>query len=898
VIEANAQTTALRIYRRLALAFPHEFKLVYGADMIQLGEDSVEGISKRHGAIGLVQLIADIAVRVVIEYLSEMRRDMLYAVRGLMKSPGFALVGVISLALGMGVTTSMFSKLYAQLFRSLPGAAAPQELVIAEAPVSYYYIDRYREQHGLLAGAAAFQNGVPFNVAFEGAASTKIQRVFGHLVSPDYFSVLGVQPQAGRMFSTDLDKPGNAPVVVISDRFWRNRLNSAADAVGLTLRLNGQTATIVGIGPRDFNGALPIVPAELFVPVTVTAALAPELAGDALHKRDAKQFIPLMRLAPGITQESAEVGLDAITRRLDEETVGAVNQPASRLKNDKSRRVGLLPGGTMFPVPRALKPVVIAFYALLSGLILTIACMNLANMLLARGGARRKELAIRLAVGASRFRLVRQMMAEGVLLAIMGGAAGLVLAYWLARLASQLKLPLAFPTEFDYSPDWRALVFTFAVSIVCGLGFSIVPALQAAKQDVAPALKEGAGVELRRHRLLGMRNLLVVGQVAGSLMVLLITGFLVIGFSKTSGVHAAFDPNTMYLLSIDPVRDGYSAQKAQALFEALPDRLMRIGGVRNVALAAQPPFSLDGGTSSLTAPDSMEPSQTLKTAAKEAIGAGYFAALREPMLQGREFQSRDQGMKQALALPIVLNATAARGLFGNANPVGRRITEEAQAYEVIGVVRDLKAAIDTSQAVVYRPLAERDFASPPQGGMTIMVRADAGSDTMAGIRLQIADIDPNLVVFNVRTLSDYLDISKAYTRLSTTLFGGIGLFGLLLAAIGLAGVTAYSVARRRKEIGIRMALGARKGQVLRLVLLEGATLVVVGTALGFLGAMWIAKGLSAITHMFVEAFEFGADDPRLLMGAPLLLAALAMLACYIPARRSTRIDPLKTLREE
>jgi predicted permease len=704
------------------------------------------------------------------------------------------------------------------------------------------------------------------------------------------------------VLSAEIDKPGDAPVVVITDRFWRHRLNSSPDALGQTLRLNGQTATIVGITPKDFTGAMPIVPAELFVPVTVPAALAPELANDVVHKRDAKQFLAILRLAPGVTVESAEAGLDSITRHLDEQDT------SNPVRADKGRRVTLVSGGTMVPIPRAMKPVVIGFYAVLSGLILTIACMNLANMLLARGAARRKELAIRLAVGASRFRLIRQMMSEGILLAMLGGIAGVAIAYWLSILSSQLKLPLAVPVEFDYSLDWRAPVFTFALAIFCGIGFSLAPALQATRADVAPTLKEGAAMQLRGYRRFGMRNLLVVGQVAGSLMLLLITGFLVMGFSKTSSFQAKFDANTMYLLSIDPVRDGYSPEKAQALFEKLPERLKAVGAVRSISLAAQAPFSLAGGTAQLIAEDSGDSPQTLKSLAKDTVGAGYFATLSEPMLAGREFRESDERIEtstdgsgsKSVPLPAVLNETAARGLFGNGNAIGQRVTQDKRSYEVIGVVRDLKSGITTSQSesVMYLPLTRRDFASPPAGGMTIMVRSDAGRDALGGIRREIESIDPNLAVFNVQTLGEHLEISRSFLRLALNIYGGIGVFGLVLAVIGLAGVTAYAVARRRKEIGIRMALGARQVQVLRLVLREGAALVTVGTVLGFLGAIAMVKILSSLTSIFVDSFKVATNDPRLIVGAPLLLAGLAMLACYIPARRSAKIDPLKALREE
>jgi predicted permease len=892
---------AWRIYKRLAQAFPHEFKLAYGTEVMQLGEDVVEDIAKRHGAAGLIRLIADIAIRVPVEYLSEMRGDLRYGWRALRKSPSFALVGIISMGIGIGLTTYVYSSRWEVLFRNLPAAANADHLVMPQASedadlasTSYYYIEQYRAHKDLFTGVAAFETAIPFNVTFQGDSNAKPQRIFGQLVSPDYFSVLGVQPQRGRVFSPELDRSGEAPVVVISDRFWRNRLNSSPDALGHTLRLNGQPATIVGITPKGFNGALSINPSELFVPITVPASLAPELANDVLHQRNTKEFLPIMCLVPGVTIESAEAALDAITRRLDEQ------DPSLPWRADKGRRITLLSAGTSVPIPRKLKPALIGFFLALMGLVITLACMNLANMLMARGANRRTELAIRLAVGASRFRIVRQMISEGILLSMLGGAAGFALAYWLGVLSAHFRPPLIVPEDLNSYLDWHAGVFAFGLAIVCGIGFTLAPALQATKADLTPALKEGSALQLPGYRRFGLRNLLIISQVAASLMLLMMTGFLVIGIAKSKGIQTKFDPRTMYLLSLDPVRDGYAPEKAQALFEKLPDRLKSAGPVRSIALAAQLPFSSETEPTQLSAEDSPGSTQMLKSAVEETVGAGYFATLDEPMLAGREFLEADQrglavGSK---TLPAVLNESAARGFFGNGNAIGKRIRDDRQSYDVVGVVRDMKDVEGFTESIVYLPLTSRTFARPPAGGITILVRSDAGTDALSAFQNEIALIDPNLNIFNVQTLAAYLDRSRSALRFSIQTYGGIGVFGLVLAAIGLAGVTAYAVAQRRKEIAIRTALGATRAQVLGLVLREGSALVGVGTVFGFLGAVGLAKIASALTNMFSDALKFAASDPRLLVGAPLLLATVALLACYLPARRATKIDPLKALRQE
>ncbi|MFZ0689420.1 MAG: ADOP family duplicated permease [Acidobacteriaceae bacterium] len=883
-----------RVYRRLAEAFPHEFKLAYGDEMLQAGEDAIDEVAKRHGALGLMRLIADLVMRLPVEYLNEMRRDLPYAVRALVKSPGYAVVGIVSMGLGIGLTTNVYTQQWVLMTRPLAGVASPKQLVTAETPASYPYIEQYREQKELFAGVAAVENLVQFNVGLPGQ-SGKPERVYGQLVSPDYFSVLGMEARRGRLLNADLDKTGGMPAVVISDRFWRSRMNADPDAIGQTVKLNGQNATIVGVTPRKFDGALSPNPSEIFVPITVPATLAPELGNDVLHQRTAKDFQMLMRLAPGITIDTAEAALDGITRRLDKD------DPLAPPQASKAKRVVLMGAGTLAQIPRDLRPKVLGFFVALMAIVTAIACLNLATMALARGAGRRKELAIRLGVGASRSRLVRQMVTEGILLSLLGGAAGLALAWGLTAMTTHTALPTGSPLAPDRVVDWHVALFAFVLAVACGIGFSILPAMQATRTDVAPALKEGAAAQLSGHRRFGLRNLAMGAQVSGSLLLLLVTGFLVLGLMRGNSVQTNFDAKTMAFLFVDPVRDGYTPEKAQAFFEQLPDRLRGAPAVSSFALAAQPPYLPgDDDDFQLTVVDAKAATPVQKGVVKATVGAGYFAVLREPVLTGREFEEQDGrvDVDAAVTIPLVLNEKAAHALFGKDNAVGKHLRGERRIYEVVGVVPSMKDASGMTQGIAYLPLTRSDFARPPGGGITIIARGHAAADAIGGVRSVVASMDPNLTLFNVQTLNEYLVRIREAMRSALRTFGSIGLFGLILSAVGLAGVTGYSVAQRRKEIGIRMALGARRSQVLGLVLREGAVLIGAGTVIGFLGAVGLAKAMSAITSEFADAFTVGTNDPRLLIGAPLLLAGLALLACYIPARGATAIDPLQALRQD
>jgi predicted permease len=890
----------LALYLHLAKAYPHEFRMVYGKDLERLGEDAVPEVWRRYGLTGLVRLLADIAVRLPVEYLAEIRQDVTYAVGVLARSPGFAAVGVLSLAIGIGMCSVVLSGSNAML-GPLPGARDPDALVTPRRLISYPYFEHYRDQRQVPVSATAFLGPVPFAVAPATVGNAGAQRFFGHVVSPEYFSTLGVTPAAGRFFRADTEKPGMAPVVIVSERFWRAHMNSDPQAVGSAVRLNGQLATIVGVAPKNFLGMWPWNPVDLFVPLTCGSSVAPELGDDPLRRRDREMFRMVLRLPQGVSIPAADAALDAVTRALDQQ---APDQ--DRARDRKSRQLQLMPGGTIMLVTPEQRAFVYSFNLVLWVIVLSLLCANLANLLLARGVQRRREIAVRLSLGASRARVARQLLTESILLSLAGGVAGIAAAYWLTHIMSSLQIPSQKPSLIDLHPDFRVFAFTLAISFMAGLGFGLVPALSSLRTDIVAALKQGAQAPLRGYRRFGLRNLFMGYQVAASLMLLLVTGYMVSGYQRTMRRDLGFDTADLALLLIDPVRDGYSGERLETLLSRLPRELARVSTVRGVALAAEAPFA----DLAANRPNTYVSAHSGETNAREVgcavfrerIGADYFATLGAPLVRGREFTHRDTegNVRPGTAVPAIINLSAARALFGAQDPIGRRIREEGATYSVIGVTRDMRTGFLPPKpvATLFLPLTATWMARIHAPRATILVRGTAGLATLAALRDELASLHPDLTVFDVRTMRENLDRMSAFIEWNSAIYTVLGLFALLLACIGLGGVTAYTVAQRRKEIGIRMALGARSGQIRRLVLREGIALIAAGSVVGFGAASAIARGASSVTGQLANVFQTRTDDPILVVGAPVLLATLALLACYLPSRRATRIDPAAALREQ
>jgi predicted permease len=880
----------LALYRRLASAYPHEFRMLYGEDLDRLGEDAAPEAWRRYRVPGLVRLLADIAIRMPAAYLAEFRQDMAYALRMLAKAPGFTAVAVLSLGVGIGMCCAVLSECRA-IIGPAPGLRDPATLAtFIWTQVSYPYFERYRDAHQTVAVASAVLGPVPIAVGLTGDKSARVERVSGHLVSPEYFTTLGVTPAAGRVFGPETEKPGMAPVVVVSDRFWRTHLDADPHAVGRNLRLNGSTATIVGIGPKNFLGVWPQSPADLFVPVTCGVSLAPELSGDPLNRSDREIFRVVFRLAPGVTPPTAEAALDAMTRNLDQET--GVRHDRDR----KGRAVRLMPAGTVGYARPEQHALVDTFNVVLWALVVSLVCANLAGLLLARGGQRRREIAIRLSVGASRVRLIRQFLTESLLLSFAGGLAGIVLAYWITHVLSSLPLPSQIPLEFNCQIDLHVIAITLATALAAGIGFGLAPALSSTGADIGVTLKEGAQAPLRAYRRFGLRNLFVVGQMAASLMLLLVTWIVALAFLSTARIDSGVEVANLSLVSLDPVRDGFSAEAVAALFTKLPDELSRVNGVHALALTGSAlPSHADSTHISVPAADG-KVGQGPYLAYRERIGANYFATLGVPLLTGREFNLRDREQDA----PAILSQTAARTLFGAEDPIGRRIREGEHNYTVVGLARDVRAGLLTPNpaATVFLPLTAEWLARNAAQRVTVLVRGTTGRDTLAAVRDRMASLHPGLTVFDVHTMQEDLDRLNSFTQWTSSMYVILGFFALLLACVGLGGVAAYTVVRRRKEIGIRMALGARAHQVRGLVLKEGAALVLVGLVLGVSGAFTLAHVFAAYSDILARSFGNRGYNPLLLIGAPLVLAGLAMVACYLPARRATGIDPMAALREE
>ncbi|MCU1263552.1 MAG: transporter related [Bryobacterales bacterium] len=901
--------TGLRLYRSLARAFPYEFRNVYGDELLQVTEEAIEPIWRSHGLWGLARLLTDIAVRVPIEHFFELCKDLRYSLRQLASSPGFTAVALVSLSLGICIATCAISEMNGMVLRSIPRVEKPGELVALQMPVAYPSYRRYGEHTAAFTSTLAYVAPVPFDVSFGGPA----ERIWGHLVTPSYFSALGVHPEFGRLFDQQDERPGGPSPVVVSYRFWQQHLDSDRSIIGKTLRINSQLSTVVGVGPEDFLGVSPLLAAaDLWMPVSVGGRVAPELTGDALERRDRAMFHVIGRLRPGVAMGRAEAELDAEAQQIEQD-----NGDPDRTK--KGRRISLVDGGKLLPLRKQDQPFFTSFLTVMAGLVMLIACANVANLMLARVAGRRKEVAIRIAMGARRSRIVRQLLTESMLVAAAAAVPGYLLSMWLMKLSSQIRMPLPIPVTFDFQPDGRVLLFTIGVTALTGIACGLMPALQTTNSDLTTALKEGPGLHLHGRGRVNLRNVLIVSQFAGSLTLLAILGLLALGIQTTMGIQTGFNPANLYLISLDPVRDGLSGEQANAFFQKLLERVKSERSVSSAGLTESVPVSLGGGSVMVSTADGGS-NQTL-SAVKHVVGKDYFETTGIPLLAGHAFRKEDETNRTAA---IIISRELAGRFWRGDHGVGRRVeigngeivpakilpgTYDYRAgtpggarkvFEVVGVANDVAEGlvVQKPRPAVYLPLRQADYTQPAAEGVTLMVRAVPGADVVRTVREKISAMDARITPFNIRSMPEQIDQFMAPLRIASWTYGLIGFFGLVLASVGLAGMTAYSVTRRAKEIGIRIAVGARRGDVVWLVMKEGLVLVVTGTGLGLAGAWAGSRLLSAMNSSVGNVTSTSTSDPVVLLGAPLVLGVLALLACYVPARKSLRVDPVVALRQE
>lgn len=845
-------------------------------------------------------------VRSSREYVSGVGKDFRYALRTLVQSPGFTTVALVSLTLGACIATCALSEMNGMVWRDVPAITRPGGLASMQAPVSYPDYKRYRDQTDLFESTMAYLAPTPFSISLGGPA----ERVWGHLVTPSYFETLGVRPALGSFFNQSEEQ---APTVVVSYRFWQTHLGSDPSAVGRTLRVNGETATLIGVGPPDFLGASPILySADLWVPVAVGARVTPELAGNALDRRDRALFRFTGRLRSGVTMARAEAALDTVARKIEQDA----GDPD---RNRPGRRITLLDGGKMLQFRKQDKPFFTSFFVLIAGLMVLIPCTNVANMMLARATNRRREIAVRLALGASRARLIRQLLIESMIVAAVAGTLGFFGSMWLMHGMSQLRMPFPMPVGYDLQPDGRVLLWALALMVFTGLAFGLAPALQATRTDLLPALKEGGGVLVRRHRRLSLGNLLVVSQVAGTLTLLTVLGFSSFGIQTTLGVQAGFDLKNLYLISLDPARDGLSGEQSVASLDKVLDRVKGLPSISAASLTESVPVAMPGSPLRIARPRDHDELNALK----HVVGRDYFQTTGIPILRGRGFRREDEATG---ASKIVVSEALVRYFWPADDAVGQTIEIAAsvpgppplamlpwtagerigalengrRTFEVVGVARDVAEGLTVQKPrpTIYFPLAPADYSKPSLSGITLIVRAVPGVDALMAVRREIAAVDGRLTPFDARSMHDQIDRFMSPLHVASWSYGVTWIFGLILTAVGLAGVTAYSVTHRGHEIGIRMALGAKNRDVLGLVMKDGILLIASGMVLG-IGAAWaMSRVLAAVNATAGQITSTSTSDPMVLYGAPAMLAVLALIACYVPARRSLRIDPIVTLRQE
>lgn len=824
--------------------------------------------------------------------MSTLAKDLRYALRGLRRAPGFTLVAILTLALGIGVNSSVFSVVNAILFRPLP-VERPAELVDVYAhpatnsshgTLSFPNLESYRERARTLAGVIGYSN---FFAQF--ALGNQAELVVGELVTQDYFQLLGIRPARGRPFlPEEYAAQGAHPVAVISDRTWRTRFAAAEDVVGRTFRMNGITYTIVGVAPEGFGGMLPAVTAQMWIPTAMAEHVEPmgnqrstgPYVGPTRLDRRAQHWLWVKgRLAPGATVEQARAELAGIATQLSEE-----HPDANRLE-----RVTIVPSTEVRINPdidRVLTPVGIVLLVAVA-LVLIVACANLANLLLARASSRRKEIAIRLAIGANRGHLVRQLLTESLLLALIGGLVALPLAMLATGAVAKARLPLPLDLGLDLSPDWRVLAFTFVVAILTGVVFGLAPAMRATRPDLTSTLRDSAGAIGGRRRF-ELRNALVVLQVAVSLVLVVSGALLVRSLAVAGRVDPGYDSDRIAHLSVALEMNGYDAERGGRFLTLAQQRLGAVPGVEVVALTTRLPMSINNNGFSLYIPGHQADAAERPYPVDGAfVDEQYFRALDVAVVAGRGIEPADRD--EARRVAVISRTMAARYWPGAPEQaIGRefRTRWDGLPYEVVGVAEDYK--VDTPgeapKPYLHLPLGRQETFG------NFMVRTGTPArEMLPTLERELLALDPGLVFFDRGTLRDLAEVRLFPVRAGAWLIGAFGVLALAVAAIGLYGVIGYSVSRRVPEIGVRKALGAEPRQLVLMVLREGMTLVLIGGVLGAALSAAAAQALSSVLFVgTLDLLSFGA--------AFLVLAVVALLANAIPAARAARVDAMVAMR--